>query len=42
MKKFITYRLAGVGVWHYEFCLDGDRAVGFEEANRIVAFVKKL
>ena len=23
MKKFITYRLAGVGVWHYEFCLNG-------------------
>ena len=24
MKKFITYRLAGVGVWHYEFCLNGE------------------
>ena len=23
MKKFITYCLAGVGVWHYEFCLNG-------------------
>ena len=23
MKKFITYCLAGAGVWHYEFCLNG-------------------
>ena len=24
MKEIITYRLSGVGVWHYEFCLNGE------------------
>jgi len=23
MTEIITYRLSGVGIWHYEFCLNG-------------------